>query len=289
MSSSGVHRDEMPSSDPLADPALAPFIDDLQVVATRPVPPPSPGLAAFLDGGISPPAPVPAPSPSPARRATPRRKMTVSELLGALVAKLAGLGMAAKAALGVTLAAASVTTAGAANVLPDPAQHAVATVVNAASPLDIPDPSKVDEIVDGTDDLPEIPDVTTTIVDGDEEGDGDGGTGAFANHGACVSAVARDRSATGSGPANSHGKAVSEAARSDCGKDGAGSTTTTVPSATTTTLSPTTTTVAELGTTSNRGPANGNGNGNSGPGNGNANRGGGSGNSGAGNGNSGRR
>ena len=288
MSSSGVHRDEMPSYDPLADSALASFIDDLQVVTTRPVPAPSPGLAAFLDGGISPPEPVPAPSPSPARRATPRRKMTVSELLGALVAKLAGLGMAAKAALGVTLAAASVTTAGAANVLPEPAQRAVATVVNAASPLDIPDPSKIDEVVDGTDGLPDIPDVTTTtIVDGDEDGEGDGGGGgAFANHGACVSAVAPDRSTTGAGPANSHGKAVSEAARSDCGKDGAGSTTTTLPSPTTTTLSPTTT-VAELGTSSNRGP--GNGNGNSGPGNGNSGPGNGNGNSGPGNGNSGRR
>lgn len=65
--------------------------------------------------------------------------MLTSELLAGLVTKLAGLGMAAKAGMGLTLAAASTTAAGAVGVLPEPAQHAVATVVAAATPFTFPD------------------------------------------------------------------------------------------------------------------------------------------------------
>ena len=65
--------------------------------------------------------------------------MLITELLAGLTAKLAGLGMAAKATLGLTLAAASVTTAGAVGVLPAPVQHAVATVVDTATPFTFPD------------------------------------------------------------------------------------------------------------------------------------------------------
>lgn len=280
MTAPGVHPYEMPESDPLADPALASFLDDLEVVASRPVPAPRPALAAILADGISPEPTVPASTPRPARRATPRRKMIVSELLAGILAKLAGLGLAAKAGLGLTMAAASVTTAGVANVLPDPAQHAVATAVGAATPFSLPDPSDTVEGAadDVGDDLPEIPGVTTTTLadEGDDEGDDEATRPA--NHGACVSAIARDKSAQVDG---SHGKAVSEAARSDCGKDGAGSTTTTVPGDTTSTTvtSTTTTSTPELGTSSHGGPGNGNGNagqggGNSGPGNGNGNGGG---------------
>lgn len=290
MSSSGVHPDEMPSQDPLADPALASFLDDLEVVTTRPAPAPRPGLAAFFDG-ISPDI-QPADSPAPAApRATRRRKMTVAELLGALMAKLAGLGMVAKAGLGLGVAAASVTTAGVANVLPDPAQHAVAKVVNAVAPFDITDPDNqaikvvddvndvIGDVNDVTDQLPELPEVTIP-----ELGEGTGTDGATrANHGACVSAVARDKSAT-QGTPGSHGRAVSEVARSDCGKQTVGSPTTT------TTLAPTTTTTTvdtgELGTSSRSGA--GNGNGNAGQAGGNAGNGGrGNANAGNGNGNSG--
>lgn len=302
MSTSDVHPDEMPSTDPLADPTLSSFLDDLEAVVTRPAPQARPGLAAFFDG-ISPDVPlVDSPAPTAPRR-TRRRKMTVAELLGALVAKLAGLGMAAKAGLGLGMAAASVTTAGVANVLPDPAQHAVATVVNAVAPFDITDPQEQledvvgdlpgDVVGDLPGDLPGIPEVTIPDA-GDGEGDGTGTDGAPLNHGACVSAVARDKSTQGT--PGGHGRAVSEAARSDCGKQTAGSPTTTVPS-TTTTLGPTTTTRPELGTSSNRGPGNGNGNGNGGQGGANAGRGNGNpgngnpgnGNPGNGNGNPGRR
>jgi len=257
----------MPSQDPLADPALASFLDDLEVVATRPAPAPRPGLAAFFDG-ISPDNPI-ADSPAPvARRATRRRRMTVTELLGALMAKLAGLGMAAKAGLGLGVAAASVTTAGVANVLPDPAQHAVATVVNAVAPFDITDPADdptnvvddVEDVVGGiTDDvtgeLPERPEVRdVTILElGEGEGDGTGTDVAPRNHGACVSAVARNKTAAEGSAPNAHGKAVAEVARSDCGKQTAGSpTTTTTPVPTTTT----TTVDGEVGASSRRGPGN---------------------------------
>jgi len=273
--------------DPLTDPDLSSFLDDLEVVTTRPAPRPSPGLAAFFDGV----SPIPADSSAPtAPRATPRRKMTVSQLLGALVTKLAGLGMVAKAGLGLGVAAASVATAGAANVLPDPAQHALATVVNPLSPVDIADPADVEEeeVVgnlpgDVIGDLPGNPaDLPVPVVE-DGEDDGTGTDGAPLNHGACVSAVARNKTAQGSPGA--HGKAVSEVARSDCGKEAAD-----VPS-TTTTVAPTTTTTTddgEVGTSSNRGP----GNGNAGQGGANAGRGNGNpanGNPGNGIGNAGRR
>ncbi|MDP8938665.1 MAG: hypothetical protein M3O23_13220 [Actinomycetota bacterium] len=280
MSFSDVHPDEMPSPDPFADPALATFLDDLEVVTTRPAPTPGPGLAAFFDG-ISPDIQLVDSQAPAAPRATLRRRKTVTELLAGLVAKLAGLGMAAKAGLGLGVAAASITTAGVANVLPDPAQHAVATVVNTLSTFDVvTDPSDEDEVIGGVEegiedvpvtddvDVPELPE-NVELPDagegeGDGEGDGTGVDGAPLNHGTCVSAVARDKTAT-QGTPGSHGKAVSAVARSDCGKQTAGSPATTVP----TTAVPTPTLDDSVGTSSNPGPANGN----AGRGNGNAGRG----------------
>jgi hypothetical protein len=151
--------------------------------------------------------------------------MTVSELIAGLLAKLAGLGVAAKAALGAGLLTASVATAGAAGVLPEPVQHAVADVVNAATPLQIPDPGSVSKVVVSED--PPDGSTTTSTVPGDDDDDGATGAGAGAtnadNHGACVSAVARDKTAQVGG---NHGKAVSAAARSDCGKHSDDDTTT---------------------------------------------------------------
>ncbi len=196
--------------------------------------------------------------------------MVISELLAGLLAKLAALGAASKAALGLGMAAASVTGAGAAGILPDPAQHAVATAVSAATPFEIDDP---DDVVAGADD---------TENGDDTEGDtgGDDADTSVVNHGACVSEAAHNAPR---GPGGEHGRAVSAIARSDCGKS---STSTTVPSSTTTTTSVTTTTIdgdeeetsidADRGRggpgssgnphQGNSGPGN-SGNGNSGPGN----------------------
>ena len=247
---------------PAHDPALASFTEDLRILAGGPAPEPRPGLVAVMRQGVVDPITTPG-----------RRKMLVKTLVGSLAAKIA---------LGMGVATASVTAAGAAGVLPDPAQHAVAAVVDAATPFALPDPSdSINDVVD----IPTSSTTTTTVAD-----DTDDTSGRAANHGACVSAVARDKSGSGS-----HGKTVSSVARSDCGKTSAtpSTTSTTVVSSTTstTTLSSTTSTsvatVSSAGNerTGNSGRGNsgngGNSNGNSGNSNGNSN--GGSGNSGRGN------
>ena len=159
--------------------------------------------------------------------------MLVSELLAGLTTKLAGLGLAAKATLGLGIASVAVTGAGAANVLPDPAQHAVASVVNAVSPLELPDP---DLSVD-LDVKSKVPDPGSLLPggQGDDSGEEEGeneGVGPQGNHGACVSAIAKNKDEGTTG--REHGEAVSTMARSDCGKEdggpslaGADSTTTT--------------------------------------------------------------
>ena len=193
-----------------------------------------------------------------------------------LVSKLAALGVAAKAALGVGVAAATMTTASVAGVLPDQAQHAVATAVEAVTSLQLPDPLGSTTTTTlgtggvggaGADD-----DATT------DDGSGDG-TGQPANHGACVSEVAKDKALTG----REHGQTVSAIAQSDCGKKTSSSTTTpTTTVGSTTTTSPTTsTTVANAG--SSRGPGSGNSGNANGGNSGNRNAGGNSGNSNGGN------
>ncbi len=127
------------------------------------------------------------------------------------VAKLAGLGLAAKVALGAGVAAAAVTTAGATGVLPDAAQHGVASVVNAISPLEIPDvPAKISASVQAEVD-PDLPIPTTTLpglggdqTDDDATDDATGDDEQFADHGACVSEVAKDKGLTG----REHGQAA---------------------------------------------------------------------------------
>ena len=161
--------------------------------------------------------------------------MLVSELLAGLAAKLAGLGLAAKAALGLGIATTAVTGAGAAGVLPDPAQHAVASVVNAVSPLQLPDPELSVDLDATTTAKVSVPDAGLT---GDEDegltndptGDDPAGE-RKQNHGACVSAVAHDKTFVG----REHGLAVSTAAKSDCGKENTSSGSSTTTSSTTTT------------------------------------------------------
>jgi hypothetical protein len=128
---------------------LIPFVEDLEGTSAGPAPVVRPALATLLVQGFSTekgdlPATaasnVTGPAPQAAGLPTWRKKrMLISELLAGLATKLAGLGMAAKAGLGLTLAAASTTAAGAVGVLPAPAQHAVATVVDATTPFSFPD------------------------------------------------------------------------------------------------------------------------------------------------------
>ena len=144
--------------------------------------------------------------------------------------------LAAKLAMATGLAVATVTTAGAAGVLPEPAQKAVASVVEATTPFALPDATAdavVDEVVD---------EVTTTTLgtsttvagEDDDEGTTDGTR--KENHGLCVSTVAKN---TPGGP--DKGKTVSSVARSDCGKTSTTVAPTTTSSTTVTTLAPTTT------------------------------------------------
>jgi len=127
---------------------LVPFVEDLGETASGPAPATKPALAMLLAQGFSTekgdlPATAASNVTGPASQAAGlpkwRKKMLISELLAGLVTQFAGLGMAAKAAMGLTLAAASTTAAGAVGVLPAPAQHAVATVVEAATPFSFPD------------------------------------------------------------------------------------------------------------------------------------------------------
>jgi hypothetical protein len=253
--------DEMP--DPTDDPALAAFTEDLRTIAAGPAPEPRPGLLAVMFQGAS----------VPIDSCPGRRKMLVKTFVGSL---------AAKVALGMGVAAASMTAAGAAGVLPSPAQHAMASVVGATTPFVLPDPSTV--TVQSGHDTPTSSTVTAR-AGGTEDGaivgaaadkngnagavtdkSGNAGTvtsddkvGAVAdNHGACVSAVA------GSG-----GKTVSSVARSDCGKAG------TSTSTSSTSTSTTSTTVAgSADRTANSGPGSANsGRGNSGSGSANSGKG----------------
>ena len=180
--------------------------------------------------------------------------------------------LAAKIAVGTGLAVASVTAAGAAGVLPEPAQNAVASVVEATTPFNVADDA-VGDVQDAVDDLTTTTTSTTVAGDDDDEGGDDGVTDTTRklNHGACVSTVAKN---TPPGP--DKGRTVSSVARSDCGKT---STSTTVAPSTST--SSTSTTVAGSSTTSST-LDDGQRSANSGPGNANSGRGN-SGNSGSGN------
>lgn len=264
MSPGGVHFPEMSMfpDDETGEPSLpAGFVDDLRLITSGPAPEPRPGLLAVMAGG------APAPGATPARR----RPLIGRALVG---------GLAARVALGMGVAAASVTAAGAAGVLPEPAQHAVAAAVSAATPFHLPDPATAPAVTTpgGTTagggagrqaSISTVPGTTAPLAGGP------GVTTGGDNHGGCVSAVATEGTESGN-----HGQAVSSAARSDCGR-----TTTTAAATTSTTRSTvaggngtrgTTTTVDDANRgkgsdgkgTDGNGSGNGSGHGNGGSGNG---------------------
>ena len=293
MSPEGVHDYEMPNARPLNDPAVEAFLsgrgtpseeleplmafgEDVRLVVSAPPPVPSPALAVLMTEGLSsPPARVPQAAPMNERRKT----MAFPPQLGSGIgAKLAALGLAAKISLGVGVATAGIAAAGTTGVLGDDVQNGLAEAVESTTGIDlggsldqvIPDDQLPDVSIPETPEvsvpeLPEVPDVTDDL---DDTTDGEPAE-RKANHGACVSAAAHQKPADGS----SHGKAVSQIARSDCGKDGQ-----TGNSTTSTTSIPDDDELSEQ--QSNRGPGNGNANGHSnrGPGSSSANRGPGGGN-----------
>lgn len=63
----------------------------------------------------------------------------IPNLLSGIAAKLSAAGIAAKAGVGLTMAAASVAGVAATGVLPDPVQHAVASVISDVTPFEFPD------------------------------------------------------------------------------------------------------------------------------------------------------
>ena len=226
---------------PTGDPLLASFVDDLRVVAGGPAPDPRPGLLAVMGQGTTVPT-----APTSGRE----RNMPFKTVFG---------GLAARLALGVGVATATMTAAGAAGVLPEPAQQAVAAVVGAATPFELPDPSSVGLLAG--DEGSTTTSTTATTLAGDDELAGEEAGERKANHGACVSAVAQDRSASASEP---HGKTVSSVARSDCGKASASTSTTVGGSPTSSSTTSTTVDDGERSANSNRGRGNGNANGGSG-------------------------
>lgn len=141
--------------------------------------------------------------------------------------------LAAKLAMATGLAVASVTAAGAAGVLPEPAQKAVASVVEATTPFALPDATGEGMVAEVVDELVDDG-VTTTTLGGStilaaaDEGTTDDGA-RKENHGLCVSTVAQN---TPGGP--DKGKTVSSVARSDCGKKAATTSTTVDPTTSTT-------------------------------------------------------
>ena len=112
------------SSPPAGFDWLVPFVEDLGNVARRPAPERTPALAALLAGGVSFEAGELPVAGRMASRTTRRRRV------------------AAKAALGLGLVAVSTTAAGAVGALPQAAQHALATVVEAATPFSFPDEAR---------------------------------------------------------------------------------------------------------------------------------------------------
>ena len=232
--------------DPAFEPGglLAGLADDARMAAAGPAPTPGLGLLAAM-GAV---ATLPIVSPR-------RKRMPVRTSFG---------GVAARVAAGVGLTLGGFTVAAAAGVLPAAAQHAVASVVAATTPFQLPNgatngsmsASPVDSngessvsstTTASTSTLPAtslppttLPTTSTSSLPTSTTAPRppttlSGGSGQPSNHGACVSAVAHNHSVTG----QAHGQAVSAAAQSDCGKGS---------SSTSTTLAPTTTAPAGVAT-----------------------------------------
>lgn len=244
MSPSGVYHGEMAAASPdpfSTDPLeavlggsvtpgdnldlLASFVDEVRVAASGPAPEPKANLAAMISGGLSPdPAPAGATEGAATEPSWRSKRMSIRTAL----AKAGGLGLAAKIALGTGVAAASVTTAGAAGVLPEPAHDVVAEVVAATTPFKLPEQAKAKVKVADSVDLstvpaPGLPD-TDDVVGGDDLDGSEPDDGATsertANHGLCVSTAAQAARQAGL-EGRERGEAVSQVARSDCGKPSA--------------------------------------------------------------------
>jgi hypothetical protein len=112
---------------------LAAFADGVRATAARP-PRPSAALAELLATGL-----LTDQSSVPAPRAAARSRRRSTRMFLAFFTKLAAAGVAAKAAVVGGVVVVGLSTAGFADALPAPAQHAFATVVDAATPLTAPD------------------------------------------------------------------------------------------------------------------------------------------------------
>jgi hypothetical protein len=122
---------------------LVAFVNDVRAVAVRPGQP-SPQLAELLATGLltgpETAAARAVPTPGVAQPAgQQRRRRTMLGILAAATARLTSAGAVAQAATGLGIVLASVTGAGAAGVLPDPVQNPVSSVLEAVTPLELPD------------------------------------------------------------------------------------------------------------------------------------------------------
>jgi hypothetical protein len=159
------------------------FISEMRACASMPAPPPSPALAALLRDGSQLPSPATVIAPRPHRAAGSlsgwRRRLAVSGL---------GLGVALTGVVG----------AGAAGLLPEPAEHVVADLVEALTPLHLPDRS------DGDRDLADRPGGPASVRGGDGIAPGStvAGGGAGTGPGPTTGPVRQpgDVAGTGAGP-----------------------------------------------------------------------------------------
>ena len=139
-----------------AEPELAAFVQELRTVETS-APVPSPALAALLEAGL-----VGVAAPLAPRSTTWTRAVTWCK------AHRPGLALPLQAGLAASACLALVLGGAATNALPDPVQTAVADVVEAVTPLDVPRPSHP---------APPAPVVTPADDDADEADDVQRGTG----------------------------------------------------------------------------------------------------------------
>jgi hypothetical protein len=107
---------------------LAAFTHEARALSDRPPPKPSAALAAYVARGRAPPAPA---ATTPLR---PRRRHAVAR-------SVAGLGLAAQIAIGASVGAFGVAAAGAAGVLPEPTNREVRHLIEAATPIEFPEPA----------------------------------------------------------------------------------------------------------------------------------------------------
>jgi hypothetical protein len=123
---------------------FAAFIDDMQVMADRPPPPPSPELATVLSGSVArDPAPASVASLPPRGRsnvpARPTRPSSRRRRTSGMRRRAVALGVGAKAAALVLALVTTAVAGAAAGILPDPATHLLRRAVEAVTPFEMPD------------------------------------------------------------------------------------------------------------------------------------------------------